>query len=152
MTTLVTVDEEDYLLGFNFALEVSGKVVGFFTEVSGVGSENEIVEAGQVGKAGQQIVRKVPGRLKWSDITLKRGVTSSMDFWKWSEDVTNGKIDDNRFNGSIHLFSQDGSPIAQWDFEKAWLKDVSVPQFKSDGSDVAMEEVVFSHEYIKRIN
>ena len=33
---------EDPLLGFNFLLELEGAIAGYFTEVSGIGSEHEI--------------------------------------------------------------------------------------------------------------
>ncbi len=35
---------ENPLVGFHFALEVGGKVTGYFTEISGLGSETEVTE------------------------------------------------------------------------------------------------------------
>ena len=70
--------EEDPMLGFNFMLELDGALAGYFTECSGVGSENEIVEHKVVDKGGHEIVRKIPGRLKFTDISLKRGITSDL--------------------------------------------------------------------------
>ena len=64
--------DEDPLLGFNFRLELEGSIAGYFTECSGVGSEHEIVEHKVVDDNGHEIVRKIPGRLKWQDISLKR--------------------------------------------------------------------------------
>jgi hypothetical protein len=53
-----------------------GAVTGYFTEVSGLGSESEIVEHKIMAKGVKEpIVRKIPGRLKWGDIVLKRGIT-----------------------------------------------------------------------------
>jgi len=66
---------EDPLLGFNFAIDVGGTIKGYFTEVTGLGSENEIVEQKVVSDSGVEVVLKIPGRLKWGDITLKRGLT-----------------------------------------------------------------------------
>ena len=54
---------EDPLLGFNFLLELEGAIAGYFSECSGVGSENEIVEHKVVDKTGHEVVRKLPGRL-----------------------------------------------------------------------------------------
>ncbi len=65
----------DPLLGFNFALEIEGKLAGYFTEASGIGSEHEIVEHKVVDESGHEMVHKIPGRLKWQDVTLKRGIT-----------------------------------------------------------------------------
>ena len=67
---------EDPLVGFHFGLNVSGQIEGFFTEVSGIGSEHEIVEHKVVSEDGRkEVVMKIPGRLKWENVTLKRGIT-----------------------------------------------------------------------------
>lgn len=34
----------DPLVGFHFQLDLGGVVAGYFTEISGLGSENEVVE------------------------------------------------------------------------------------------------------------
>ena len=53
----------------------------------------------------QQLVKKIPGRLKWGDITLKRAITN-MDFWERREMVEDGKIYGARKNGSIMMYDQ----------------------------------------------
>jgi hypothetical protein len=56
--TIVDTAAEDPLVAFNFALEVQGTVTGYFTEVSGLGSETETTEHLVVGASGQQVVKK----------------------------------------------------------------------------------------------
>ena len=58
-----------------FGIEFQGKIVGAFRECSGLGSENEIVEEKASGPKDEPIMKKIPGRMKWGDITLKRGKT-----------------------------------------------------------------------------
>ena len=84
--------EEDALTGFNFALELEGVMSGYFTEANGIGSENEIIEHKVVDENAHEITKKIPGRLKWTDITLKRGITSSMDIWDWRKMVEDGDV------------------------------------------------------------
>src|SRR3990172_7497099 len=97
----------DPLVSCYFALEV-GPVTGFFTEVSGLGSETEVIEHKIMGRNNSESVRKIPGRLKWSDITLKRGITASMDMWTWRKQVEDGAVSSARTNGSIMMYSQEG--------------------------------------------
>jgi len=86
--------------------EVQNKVAGFFTEVSGIGSETEVVEHKVVTKDGKSdFVQKIPGRLKWGDITLKRGITSELDVYSWRKLVEDGKVATARANGSIYARS-----------------------------------------------
>ena len=75
--------EEDPLLGFNFLLELEGAAASYFTECNGIGSEHEVVEHKVIDTQGHETIRKIPGRMKFTDVTLKRGITSEMDLWKW---------------------------------------------------------------------
>jgi phage tail-like protein len=142
---------DDPLVGFHFSLEVQGKVAGYFTEVSGLGSETETIEHKVMASNGKaEIVKKIPGRMKWGDITLKRGITSVMDVWTWRKQVEDGDIEGARSDGSIMMYDQSGTLVAQWDFEKAWPSKVSGPSLQSDGNSVGVEEMTLVHEYIKR--
>jgi len=142
--------ETDPLVGFHFQLDLGGVVAGYFTEISGLGSENEVIEH-KVVEGGKQKVQKIPGRLKWGDITLKRGITAMMDIWEWRKQVEDGMVDGARTNGSIIMLDQELTPIAQWDFENAWPSKVSGPQVQSDSNNYGVEELTIVHEYIVRV-
>jgi len=141
----------DPLVGFHFMVEVQGKVTGFFTEVSGLGSETETIDH-KIMSAGakEPIIRKIPGRLKWGDITLKRGITKNMDMWDWRKMVEEGKVADARSDGTITMLSQDLTPVAEWTFTKGWPSKISGPAPKADGNEVGIEELTIVHEGIKR--
>lgn len=143
---------EDPLVAAHFALEVQGKITGFFTEVSGLGSETEVVEHKVVNEKGQEVIKKIPGRLKWENITLKRGITSNMDIWKWRKEVEDGSVQAARADGSIVMFDQTLTEVARWNFQKAWPVKVTGPSLKSDGNEVGVEELTLAHEYIERIS
>lgn len=142
---------EDPLLGFNFTLDVGGQVKGYFTEVSGIGSENEIVEQKVVSEKGVEAVLKIPGRLKWGDITLKRGITSNLDLWNWRKMVEDGKVKDARRNGSIVMLDQELKEAARWNFTNAWPSKISGPAPKADGNEIGIEEITIVHEFIQRV-
>lgn len=141
----------DPLVGFNFAIEVKGVLAGFFTECSGLGSENEIITNNLVGEKGKEMVRKIPGRLKWGDITMKRGMTTNMDFWDWRKMVEDGNVAQARKDGSIMMYTQEGQEVARWNFERAWPSKISGPSVKSDDNSVVVEELTITHEYITRV-
>ena len=67
---------------------IGGKeAIGQFREVSGLDSEQEIVEQKEVDANGNPITVKVPGNLKWSNIELKRGVDTDKALWEWRHQV-----------------------------------------------------------------
>src|SRR5205823_10235811 len=107
-------DTKDGLISSFFSLEITGKMVGAFREVTNLGSENAVVEDKSRGPDGKYIIKKIPGTLKWNDITLKQGLTDNMDMWKWRKLVEEGKVDDARANGSIIMYDTAGSAVARW--------------------------------------
>jgi len=145
-------DREDPLVGCQFSLEVQGVIKGYFTEVSGLGSEHDIVEHKVVDESGHDMVMKIPGRLKWSDITLKRGITSSMDVWDWRKQVEDGDVQGARKNGSVVMYDQSYSQIARWNFSNAWPSKVSGPSLNAQNNEFGIEEMVIVHEGIERVN
>ena len=138
------------LVGFHYAIEIQGVVTGYFTECSGIGSEHEMIEHKIVDEKGRELVQKIPGRLKWQDVTLKRGITNNMDIWDWRDQVVLGKVDDARRNGSVVMFNQQLSEVARWNFENAWPSKVSGPSMKSDSNEFGVEELVITHEGLYR--
>ena len=145
-------DHEDPLVGFHFGVEVQGVVTGYFTECTGLGSEHDVIEHNVVTEKGIEVVMKIPGRLKWENIVLKRGITSNMDIWDWRKEVEDGKVSDARHDGSITMFDQELNPVARWEFKRGWPLKVTGPQPKSDSNEIGVEELTIAHEYIARVS
>jgi phage tail-like protein len=144
--------DTDPLIGFNFALELQGSITGYFTECSGIGSEHEIVEHKVVTDKGQELVQKIPGRLKWGDVTLKRGITADMQIWDWRAMVEKGEIGKSRKTCSVIMFDRNYKEIARWNFENAWPSKVSGPSVKSDSNEFGVEEITLVHEGMWRVS
>ena len=146
-------DREDPLVAFKFGLEIEGKLSGFFTNVEGIGSETEVVtQKVQNPETGETIIQQIPGRLTWTPVTLKRGVTSSMDIWEWRQSVVEGDIDGARTNCSIIAYDQTNAEIARWNFENAWPSKVIGPQMDSGSTTYMMEDVTIVHEGVERVS
>ncbi len=151
MTAAVDTAREDPLVGFHFAVDIQGHVTGYFTECSGLGSETETIEHKVVSEAGVEVVMKIPGRLKWENIVLKRGITSDMQIWEWRALVENGNVADARADGSIIMYDQTLSEVARWNFNQAWPVKVTGPSVKADSNEIGIEELTIAHEYIVRV-
>ena len=146
-------EREDPLVAFKFGLEIEGKLSGFFTQVSGIGSETEVIQQKVVNsETGESIIQQIPGRLTWTPVSLKRGVTSNIDIWEWRQLVVDGKIDDARTNCSIIAYSQDNTEIARWNFESAWPSKVTGPELDAGSTDYMIEDVTIVHEGVERVS
>jgi phage tail-like protein len=140
----------DPLAAFHFQLEVGGITTGFFTEMSGIGSETEIIEHRVVNEKGQEIIMKIPGRLKFNNVTLKRGVTSNLDVWTWRKMVEDGNITEARANATLTMLNQELTPVARWDLVNCWPSSIHFGDNTNSGL-LAVEEIVLVCESYQRV-
>ena len=75
---------------FRFLVEIDAIVQAGFSDVSGYGSSVEVIEYREGGDAA--LVRKLPGKVSYPDITLKWGVTDSRELYDWHLAAVNGAI------------------------------------------------------------
>jgi len=125
-----------------------GALEGIFTECTGLNSEVEVVEHKASGSKGNIVTHKVPGRTTWSNITLKRGVTNSKDFWEWYKKVLDGQTDIRR-DGTIELHDSDSgsdTAIITWNITAAWPCKITGPNLHAGDNSIAVEELVLTHE------
>lgn len=141
----------DALVGFNFIVDVA-TVTGYFTEVSGLTQEIEVVEQKIMSQgASEAIIRKQPGRtVSGGEITLKRGMTTNVDFITWVTQCIQGQVESARTDGTITMVSQDGTPVAMWNIFKMWASKVEVDSLSADGGDVTYETITIQHEGLER--
>ncbi len=145
------MQEKDPVVSSWFGVEFQGQVVGAFRECTGMGSENEVVEYKASGPKGEFVIKKVPGRMKWNNITLKRGITDAMDMWRWRKMIEDGEVDAARKNGSIVMYNQAGQEVARWDFVNAWPSKLNGPSANANNNEVGIEELEITHEGYKRV-
>lgn len=144
--------QQDPLISAWFSIEFQGQVSGAFRECEGLGSSNEVVEYKASGEKGEYVVKKVPGRLIWSSIVLRRGITDSMDLWKWRKLVEQGNVTSARKNGTITMYNTQGTAVAKWNFINAWPSRITGPNVNAAENGVAIEELEITHEGYERVS
>jgi phage tail-like protein len=140
------VNRVDPVVKFRFALTMTTKgkpvdVLGWFTECSGltVERESKSYEEGGVNA----YVHQLPGRVKQSRITLKRGLADNA-LWDWFKaGLFDGKVE--RRNVSIVLYNSNLTMKKQWDLDSAFPVKWTGPDFQSDTNQVAIEAVELVH-------
>lgn len=137
---------EELFGAYNFILEIEGVTAGHFKNVGGLDSETQVVE---YQDGDDLVLRKRPGRTKYSNITLKRGYTATDDLWSWLNNIEKG-INDRR-SGSIIILDQDlETEMARYNFYKGWPYRWNVPEIASDQSGMAIEKIEIAVEKIER--
>ncbi len=126
----------------NFMVEIDGIQRAGFREASGLDAANDAIDYRE--GTDPLAIRKVPGLVKYSNITLKWGMTSDPEIWAWRKSAMDGKVE--RKNLSIAMLGEDGSEVARWNVIRAWCTKITLPSFNATGNDIAIETMEITHE------
>jgi phage tail-like protein len=141
---------DDPYAAYNFQVIVTNvsddgvAATGAFNEVSGL--ELEIPPIEYRTGAENITVRKIPGLIKHTNITLKRGITGSMNFWSWIVEALNGKV--RRTSGSIVMLDENRQEVMRWNFDRGWPTKYTGPSLSAGKNEIAMETLVLAVESI----
>lgn len=144
---MATGDIPDPYTNFNFLVEIDGITRAAFQQCSGFDSTIDVIEHREGGQNTTQ--RKLPGLTKYSNISLKWGMTDDRDLYDWHRQVVSGRVE--RKNGSIVLLNRLGEEVARWNFIRAWPSKWDGPDLNAEGNDVAIEALELAHEGIERV-
>lgn len=134
---------------FHFLLEWGGDRVGF-TEVTGLDIQVEAIEYRE-GSSLEYSKIKMPGMLKYSNITLKRGsMEGDSDFYKWINTTSLNTVE--RRDIIISLLNETHSPVVSWKVKNAFAVKVQASDLKADGNEVAIETLELAHEGLNILN
>ncbi|MCP4304296.1 MAG: phage tail protein [bacterium] len=152
---------EDPLLGYNFQISlldsssslakavttialssVIDRPVGGFSECTGLEMSLEVEDYMEGGNNGT--VLKFPGRVKWANITLKKGLTNNTVLWDWFYDFVEGR--GKRKDGVITLQNEKHEPHTAWGFRHGLPLKYAGPQLNAGQSNVAVESIEIAHE------
>jgi len=134
---------EDPYADFNFLIEAEDLEAAGFSEVTGLGVTVEVIEY-RNGNEKENRVRKLPGLSKYSNVTLKRGVTGDLAFWDWIKSAIDGQV--QRRGVTISLLDEARNPVMQWRLQRAWICKYEGPSLNAGTSEVAIETLELCHE------
>lgn len=133
---------QDPGLLFKFYLEIEGVIVAEFTELGGMNAEREVKTYEEGGINDH--VHTLPGRVKYGNLVLKRGVTASHALWNWfKEGLYNGKV--KRVNLSVIMGDAQGKRVKQWDVIGAFPVKYSSSELKSSATELSIETLELAH-------
>ena len=136
---------------FYFSVKITG--VGDdlpFQEVTGLDTEAQPIDY-RAGNAKGWSVVKMPGLIKTSNVTLKKGIfVNDNNFWKWHSQIQLNTI--KRETVTISLLHQMAKPTMVWTLANAWPTKITGADLKADGNEVAVETLEIAHEKLTIAN
>ena len=127
--------------GCRFYVLFDDQAQGVFTEVSGLQIEMDIMEYQEGGNNG--FVHRLPGFTKVSNLTLKRGITDSNEFYTWLNDVSNVNL--KRRHVTVVMYDASGTELVLWNFLNAYPVKWVGPQLRASDNTVAVETLELAH-------
>jgi phage tail-like protein len=141
-------DRKDPLRNFRFRVEIDGIQQAGFSDVSGFETTIDSIDYRE--GTDPKHVRKLSGLTKFGNLTLKWGITDSMDLYNWFKEGINGAV--IRKNISIIAVDEAGNDKARWNITGAWPVKCDAPVFNAKGNDVAIETLEIAHEGVTRVS
>jgi phage tail-like protein len=139
---------KDPYVNFNFLVEIDGITEAAFQEAGGLDSTIDMIEHREGGE--NITTRKIPGQVKFSNITLKRGLTDNTELYDWHRQWVDGDPAAPRKNGSIVLLDRQGQEKARWNFFNGWPCKWTGPSLNAEQNDIAIEALEIAHEGLAR--
>lgn len=132
---------------YNFLLQIQDVAEARFTECVGLGLRIQPIRYRESG-AGQ-IVRALPGPVDYGEVTLRYGLTSSLDLWTWMQAAARGTV--QRRHVSVVMLDSDGAREAmRWNLLNAWPCEWRGAALDALGREAAIEELHLAFDSLDR--
>ena len=139
---------DDPFRNFKFRVEIDGVAEAAFSEVAIGETTTEAIDYREGTEPPH--VRKLPGMVKYGNITLKRGVTDSQVIYQWHKDILDGKIGDKRMSVTIVVIDEAGKDKARFVVSECWPTKYDPSDLNGKGNEVFIELLELVNEGIER--
>jgi phage tail-like protein len=123
-----------------FKLELPGVDLGRFRECTGLAAEIEVKDYNEGGVNDR--VHKLPTRMKYPNLVLKRGVTYEDALLKW---LWKTQRQTQRIAVTVSLMGADGKPVRSWVFNDAFPIKWTGPNMNASSNQIATEQLEIVH-------
>ena len=131
---------------FNFVVEIGGGEEIAFAEVELPAAEIEVIEYRE-GADGPSSSRKLPGRVRYGNVVLRRGVSGRLDLWEWFKSVRDGQL--QRRDVTITLLDEQRQAVQRWLLRDAWPTKYDPSDLNAKGNEVFVELLELAVESIE---
>ena len=138
----------DPLRNFRFRLEIDGIHAAGFSEVAIAPTTTEVID---YREGTDPHVRKLSGLTKHGTVTLKRGVTASLELFQWHRQIVSGQLATSRKQVVIVVQDEAGADIARYVVSEAWPVKYDPGDLNAKGNEVFIETLELVNEGVERV-
>jgi phage tail-like protein len=140
---------KDPLRNFRFRLEIDGITQANFSDVAIGETTTDAIDYREGNEPSH--VRKLSGLTKYGTITLKWGVTDSLELYNWHKQIVGGQIQTNRKQVAIVVQDEAGADKARFVVTDAWPSKYDPSDLSGKGNEVFIELLELVNEGIERV-
>jgi phage tail-like protein len=140
---------QDPLRNFRFRVEINGLQAASFSDVIIGATTVDVIEYREGTEPAH--VRKLPGLHKFANITLKRGITTSLELYNWHKEILQGQTAQARRQVAIIVADETGADQARFNVSEAWPAKYDVSDLNAKGAEVFIELLELANEGIERV-
>jgi phage tail-like protein len=144
-------EQGEALTAAYFYVELSGLSVVAFRELSGIGSEHDVIVQHQTNAQGKATYVKVPGKLTWNNVVLKKGIDTDMTLWQWRNTIITQGVNGQKKDGQIYIVDVTGAQQTTWKIVGAWPCNYVIGAMVPDTNEMLLEEIHLAHEGLERV-
>lgn len=140
---------------FKFIVEIDFIENAAFSKCSELSVETAKIE---YWEGGQLIPIKDPGRLTFSDVTLERGASQSVDFLNWAKDVADATIGPGgsglpaptfKRNLAVVQRERDNSELRRWNIFNAFPTKFTAGEWDNTVDEVVIEMMTLTYDFFE---
>jgi len=139
----------DPLRNFRFRLEIDGLQLAGFSDVAIGATITETIDYRE--GTDPPLVRKLSGLTKYGNITLKRGITDSLELFGWHQQIVQGGLDNGRKRVIIVVQDETGQDKVRFVVTDAWPVKYDPGDLVAKGNEVFIELLELANEGIERV-
>lgn len=139
----------DPFRNFKFRLEIDEIQQAGFSEVTMAETMTEAVDYRNGNDPS--FARKLDGLTKFGNVTLKWGMTTSIDLYNWYKSIMDGQIQANRKMVIVVVQDESGTDRARFRILEAWPTKYVVGALNGTGNEVLIETLELVNEGVHRI-
>ena len=140
----MAIQRNDPYTNYNYVVDLGtgdpASVQAGFTEIVLPDMTIDVIEY-RNGNERESNTRKLPGRVHFGNLILRRGVIGALDLYQWIDQVRDGDRSAFR-NVTVQLQSEDRTTIVlTWKFRKAWPARYAFSPLQAKGKEVLVESL-----------
>jgi phage tail-like protein len=140
----------DPFRNFRFRLEIDGLQTAGFSEVESLATTTDVIEYREGTDPAHS--RKLSGLTKYGNITLKQGMTKSLELYEWHRQIVSGQLTGNRRQVVIVVQDESGADQSRFVVSEAWPVKYVVSDLNAKGNEVLIELLELANEGIERVS